>query len=268
MLSAGGLTACGGAEVPEAPNLDRLEAIYRAPPGTVPELELELLVEAAQRDIELVHTLGHARVVVSLLEDASKSLQKISLDEDGDVIELRGGAKTNRQCEGWSDEDRENGDAGQIELTIPIEDSAIHEVVFGNLDGCRFVGDRGPAALTASTALSLGRNVPLVDLEFDRFVLVTLKGELATNEELDDDASQAKKEKIDFDFRVDADLFTEVRVPAEGGDVVFGTDEEERVLLLREAKGSFCCYPATRSCHALGAAVCPEEPDGEAALTW
>jgi hypothetical protein len=71
-----------------------------------------------------------------------------------------------------------------------------------------------------------------------------------------------------LDFRVARDGRTEVRVPADGGDVIFTFMRGETKAGLEAGDGSYCCDFEERSCVRAQSNDCEELTVGDEVIRW
>jgi len=261
--------ACSGLSLPEGPELAELDAAYDAPEGTVDDETIAALADLSLSRLDAILGIGRLDFVTESLTDVAEVVQETAQGEGETRFQLKAVASVERQCPGdGSDPD---GD-GLLTYTMRVNENDVLDTVWGDFDRCRFpdTGETFPGASVlprsegaivtydGSMDVYLGGNLHLSDLSFRRF-LFRLQGELEL---------ETETVAVDFDFRIHTDKRTEIRIPADGGDVVFGFTPGTTDVRLEAGDGSYCCDFAEHFCVLAEGNDCDALETGDQVLRW
>ncbi len=255
------LLGCSGADVTEGPDLDSLYRVYQNPTGTLPEEELEALIEQAQVAAAEVNALGGFEVVIQSLKPVANSISQSagSGSANGELrFLLSGMGDIEKVCPGSAESPTQDAENGSLHYQLSLRDSFILKTIWGSFEQCQFYAGGQGGTLDATWAISLGTNELITEFEVEA-VLVQLEGTLALKD------SQIS---FDRDFVVNRDKTIEVRVPVLDGDVICSTDAAMDEVSIRTMDGAFCCVLSDQECYALEGDTCESQDAGGKRITW
>lgn len=264
------VTGCSRLTLPTGEELASLDRAYDEPKGRVNSDGMEDVSVSALSRLDSILGLGRLDFVIDSLNDVSEVVQDVTTG--GTVRRLRVTALTTVEkiCPGEGGEpDKETN--GALTYTLRVQENGVLDTVWGEFAACRFPdpGERFPGFTSlpreagdivtydGSMDVYLGGNLQLLELDLQHF-LFRLEGSGEVGGTPFD---------VGLDFRVRQDRKTEVRVPADGGDVVFSFASGTTLVGLQTGEGSYCCDFERRACARSGD-DCDEFPAGEPVILW
>lgn len=256
------LLGCAGEEITEGPDLDSVLAIYQNPTGSLPEEELEALIEQALAADAMVRAIGGLDIVVQSLKPVADSISQAGGSETTKKLKLRfllsGMGAVEQVCPGLSASPTVDPENGAVNYQVSLRDNFILKTIWGTFEQCQLHSDGQGGTLDATWALSLGTNKLISQFEFEA-ILVQIQGTLALPE------SQIS---IDRDFVVQRDKTIEVRIAVSDGDVVCSSDRGMDRISIRTNSGAFCCVVSDQECYALEGNTCESQDAGGKRISW
>lgn len=271
--------ACGGLELPAGPELAALHAAYDDPRGTVDDESIAEVAALGLQRIDAILGLGRLDFVMESLTEVSEVVKEVARSDGDTHFRLKAVTSVERLCPGGGDREATGGAGGGagdthgvLTYTMRIERNGILDTVWGDFDHCQFPdpGEVFPGAselprVAGSTItydgtmdIYLGGDLQLADLSLQSF-LFRLDGTMQV-EGIDVD--------VDLDFRVHQDLRTEIRVPAQDGDVVFSFEPGATLVALEAGDGSYCCNFDERNCVLSEGNDCDDLQAGDRVIEW
>jgi hypothetical protein len=266
-----GATGCSRLTLPSGDELASLNRAYDEPKGKLSEEVMEEVASRALDRLDSILGLGRLDFVVDSLTEVSEVVREVTTE--GSVRRIRVTALTSVEkiCPGEGGEPDSDAN-GILSYTLRVRENGVLDTVWGDFMACRFPdpGETFPgftglpreagALVTydGSMDVYLGGNLDLPELDLQRF-LFRLEGMLEIGGETVEAA---------LDFRVARDGRTEVRVPADDGDVVFTFTRGETKAGLEAGDGSYCCDFAERSCVRAQSNDCEELMVGDEVIRW
>jgi hypothetical protein len=270
------LLACSGLNLPQGPQLADLDAAYDNPEGLVDDETIAAVAALALSRLDAILGLGRLDFVTESLTEVSEVVKETVRDDGDTHFRIKAVTSVEKVCPGEPGDGGMGGvggaDNGLLTYTMRIEKSGILDTVWGEFESCRFPdpGEIFPGAshlprmagsivtYDGSMDIYLGGNLQLAELEFRRF-LFRLDGTLELGSTTVD---------VALDFRLQEDGRTEIRVPAEDGDVVFSFRPKSALVGLEAGDGSYCCDFGERACALANGNDCQDLQLEDRVLRW
>jgi len=262
--------SCSRLSLPEGDELASLEAVYENPQGRVTRGDMERAATMAVDRLDAILGLGRLDFVVDSLTDVAEVVKDVASDEGTGRFRVTAVTTVDKICPGAGEE--VDPDNGHLTYTLRVRENGVLDTVWGDFNRCQFIDPgevfahggtvpRTPGSLVTfdgSMDVYLGGNLRLRELEFEHF-LFRVDGVL----DLPDAEIVA-----DFDFRVDREQHTQVRVPVSNGDVVFSFVPSRMAVGLATRDGLHCCDFDRRFCVSSDSAACNDLEEGDRVIEW
>ncbi len=259
------LSGCQSIDITPGPDLTATFQIYEQPSGSLANDGLDLVMERAKLRLVEVQELGKIDFIIDTLVDVGGNIADVAGEDGSQAVLLSGVSDVVTICPGLDDAEQPDIKNGQSDFKITFENSFLTPSIWGNFAECIVAtqvaglnqSDVETSLLNLDFTLFLGEAIPLWNLDID-LVLIRVDG---------NQKAFGKTRNIAVDFRVDSDELLEIRVPAEGGDVIFDFGTSFTQAAVRTRDGSFCCYFEEKVCSAAIDEVCAPKP-GDIQLQW
>lgn len=243
-------------DIPEGPDLEALGELYDSPQGTFGPDNMAEIVDQALKELATWEELGRLGFVIETVEGVGEAVREAAGNSEG--ISLSGVTYVDSVCPGFPGDEEGDPDNGILKMTVTLKDSFVEEVIWGDFTACKMNFGGRNVTLTSSMDLYLGGPVPLSNLRFDA-VVIRVEGEVKLEDETTDFSSDA---------RISGGDFFELRVPADGGDVILGFEDDLTSVAVRSLDGAYCCDFDNRSCSQVDGQDCKAPVVEGTRFTW
>lgn len=235
-------------ELPTPPDLAPLEQAYDQPSADLTRQTAERIIDRFVERQEQLAELGEIAPIVDVVIDLDRELTTEPNEDGGQTVVLKGiPIETDARidlfatCPGWGD-GNEQGEA--VQLTVVVVKSELVPVIWGEIDGCRVLGQREQLEVQTRFSAQVSAYSPtLTDDESNELVVYVLLEltELEVRGALDTAwAGDMRFIGARTEFRID--------LSDEGHVIVFAQTDPGSVGV-RAANGEWTCIPLERRCQ-------------------
>jgi hypothetical protein len=254
--------ACNGVDIPEGPDLAPLWNSYEDPQGQLSDDDVKLIMTAAQVAFAQIEALGRLSITTDKIQPTIEQLKGTTTPEvkAGAKLRLTGFSDVTQICPGLEKKPTKDADNGSAYFTLTIQENLLQPVLWGTFDNCEMYNLGNAGTLDGTWGLTLGKAMSLEDFEITTW-LMTLQGTWQTDQ-------LSNPVKLDLDFRVSDQKEVQIRIPAEGGDVIFSFGETLNQAGLQTVTDSFCCYFDDQECFSADSGTCEGSHGGGTRINW